>query len=259
MRKALDLARQGLGRVWPNPSVGCVLVQSTTIVGEGATQPGGRPHAEVVAIHQAGPMTEGATAYVSLEPCAHYGRTPPCALALIRAGVTECHIAITDPDPRVNGKGVRMLKDAGISVALGLLKPDAQELNAGFFLRVQTGRPLVTAVTPPYFNQEQYYHDAHLETAFGGLGVWANVRGTGVAPVRWWLGGDLPLGGYAWRQFECTMNDEGIDVQAMLGQLGAHGLTRVLVPSDDPLTTRLHQLGLVDRKLGFESQSRTAR
>lgn len=140
---ALALAGRGLGNVWPNPAVGCVVAHDGLVLGRGWTQPGGRPHAETMAIEQAGAGAMGATAYVSLEPCAHHGRTPPCAEALITAGVARVVIAATDPDPRVNGQGTALLRAAGIAVEL----PDhaaAKALNDGFFSKVQLGRPLVT-------------------------------------------------------------------------------------------------------------------
>jgi len=145
MRHALALASRALGRVAPNPAVGCVIVSPTgRIVGRGWTQPGGRPHAETVALAQAGGGARGTTAYVTLEPCAHLGQTPPCADALIKAGVSRVVAATEDPDPRVKGKGFATLRAAGIEVATGVLERKATELNAGFFLRVNRGRPLVT-------------------------------------------------------------------------------------------------------------------
>lgn len=144
MRLAIDLGKRGLGRVWPNPAVGCVIVRGDVIVGRGWTQPGGRPHAEVRALAQAGEAARGATAYVSLEPCAHTGKTPPCASALINAGVARVVTALTDPDPRVSGKGHAMLRDAGIEVREGVEGTAAALANAGFLLRVRKGRPLVT-------------------------------------------------------------------------------------------------------------------
>jgi diaminohydroxyphosphoribosylaminopyrimidine deaminase/5-amino-6-(5-phosphoribosylamino)uracil reductase len=144
MSAALGLARRYLGRTWPNPAVGCVIVKDGRVVGRGYTQPGGRPHAETEALAQAGSLARGATAYVSLEPCAHHGKTPPCAEALVKAGIARCVVATGDPDPRVGGAGVAILKAAGIEILEGVLEAEAQELNAGFFLRVTAGRPLVT-------------------------------------------------------------------------------------------------------------------
>ncbi|MCU0829234.1 MAG: bifunctional diaminohydroxyphosphoribosylaminopyrimidine deaminase/5-amino-6-(5-phosphoribosylamino)uracil reductase RibD [Tabrizicola sp.] len=144
MAHALRLAARGLGNVWPNPAVGCVLVRDGIVVGRGWTQPGGRPHAEVRALEQAGPLAEGATAYVTLEPCAHHGKTPPCTDALIAAKVARVITALTDPDPRVSGKGHALLRAAGISVTEGVLGPEATHLNAGFLKRVTQGLPFVT-------------------------------------------------------------------------------------------------------------------
>ena len=144
MHHALALAGRGLGRVWPNPAVGCVIVAEGIVIGRGWTQPGGRPHAEMVALAQAGAAARGATAYVTLEPCAHHGKTPPCAEALIAAGVARVVTALTDPDPRVSGGGHAMLRAAGIAVTEDVLADTALAQQAGFLSRVQRGRPLVT-------------------------------------------------------------------------------------------------------------------
>lgn len=144
MAHALRLGARGLGNVWPNPAVGCVIVRDGLIVGRGWTQPGGRPHAEVRALAQAGPLARGATVYVTLEPCAHHGQTGPCAEALIAAGVARVVTALTDPDPRVSGKGHQMLRTAGIAVTEGVLASEAARLNAGFLKRVTQGLPFVT-------------------------------------------------------------------------------------------------------------------
>ncbi|MDB5407768.1 MAG: ribD [Rhodospirillales bacterium] len=144
MRAALALARRGLGEVWPNPSVGCVIVRDGVVVGRGWTQPGGRPHGETEALRRAGEAARGASAYVSLEPCCHWGKTPPCADALIAAGIARVLIPLEDPDPRVSGQGIARLRAAGIAVELGLCAAEAAELNAGFFSRIRRGLPLVT-------------------------------------------------------------------------------------------------------------------
>ncbi|MBL4927281.1 bifunctional diaminohydroxyphosphoribosylaminopyrimidine deaminase/5-amino-6-(5-phosphoribosylamino)uracil reductase RibD [Tabrizicola sp. KVB23] len=144
MAHALHLAARGLGNVWPNPAVGCVLVREGQIVGRGWTQPGGRPHAERRALDQAGGAAQGATAYVTLEPCAHYGHTPPCAEGLIAAGIARVVTALTDPDPRVAGRGHAMLRAAGIRVTEGILSAQAARLNAGFLRRVTETLPFVT-------------------------------------------------------------------------------------------------------------------
>jgi diaminohydroxyphosphoribosylaminopyrimidine deaminase / 5-amino-6-(5-phosphoribosylamino)uracil reductase len=144
MAHALRLAARGVGNVWPNPAVGCVIIRDGIVVGRGWTQPGGRPHAEVRALEQAGPLAEGATVYVTLEPCAHHGKTPPCTDALIAANVARVVTALTDPDPRVSGKGHALLRAAGISVTEGVLTAQATHLNAGFLKRVTQGLPFVT-------------------------------------------------------------------------------------------------------------------
>lgn len=144
MQMALALGARGLGQVAPNPAVGCVLVKDGTIVGRGHTQKGGRPHAETEALKQAGDAAKGATAYVTLEPCSHHGKTPPCAEALIKAGIARVVIAQEDPDPRVSGKGVAMLKAAGMEVVVGVLEEEAEFLQEGFLKRIRHGRPLFT-------------------------------------------------------------------------------------------------------------------
>ncbi len=144
MRHALGLAARGLGNVWPNPAVGCVILAGGRVAGRGWTQPGGRPHAEAVALAQAGALAAGATAYVTLEPCAHHGKTPPCAEGLVGAGVARVVTALTDPDPRVSGGGHAILRAAGVAVTEGVCGPEARALNAGFIKRVTRGLPLVT-------------------------------------------------------------------------------------------------------------------
>lgn len=147
MGVALDLARRALGRVWPNPAVGCVILRGGRVVGRGWTQPGGRPHAETEALRRAGDAARGATVYVSLEPCAHHGKTPPCAEALVAAGIARAVVAVEDPDPRTAGAGIRAMRDAGIAVDVGMRGDEAARVNAGFFLCRGEGRPLVTLKT----------------------------------------------------------------------------------------------------------------
>lgn len=144
MRIAISLAQRAVGRTWPNPAVGCVLVNHGRVVGRGWTGTGGRPHAETEALKQAGKNSRGAIAYVSLEPCSHQGQTGPCADALLDAGIGRCVIATKDMDPRVNGRGVEKLKAAGLEVVIGTCEQEARAVNAGFFMRVDQGRPLVT-------------------------------------------------------------------------------------------------------------------
>jgi diaminohydroxyphosphoribosylaminopyrimidine deaminase/5-amino-6-(5-phosphoribosylamino)uracil reductase len=144
MRHALRLAERGLGSVAPNPAVGCVLVAGDgRIVGRGWTARGGRPHAETIALAEAGAAARGASAYVTLEPCAHHGKTPPCAEALVAAGVARVVVAAGDPDPRVAGKSFATLRAAGVEVREGVCEANARALNAGFFSRIEKGRPLV--------------------------------------------------------------------------------------------------------------------
>lgn len=144
MCAALALARRNLGRVWPNPSVGCIVVKDGQVLGRGVTAPGGRPHGEPQALAQAGEGARGATVYVSLEPCNHHGKTPPCSEALIDAGIARIVVACEDPDPRVSGGGIRRLREAGIQVDVGLCAEVAQEVNHGFITRILKGRPGVT-------------------------------------------------------------------------------------------------------------------
>lgn len=144
MDSALALAGAALGSTWPNPSVGCVIVKDGKLLARGSTALGGRPHAETAALEKAGEEARGATAYITLEPCAHHGKTPPCAEALIRAGVKKTVIACLDPDPRVSGKGIKMLREAGIETELGVRREEAEELNEGFFTLVNKSRPFVT-------------------------------------------------------------------------------------------------------------------
>lgn len=144
MRAAIALARRGIGSTAPNPSVGCIVVKAGRVVGRAVTASGGRPHAEPAALAMAGEAARGATVYVTLEPCCHWGRTPPCTDALIAAGVTRVVIAARDPDPRVDGEGISRLRAAGITVTEGLLAGEAAETIAGFATKVRLGRPLVT-------------------------------------------------------------------------------------------------------------------
>lgn len=144
MHAALALGARMLGQVAPNPAVGCVIVKDGAVVGRGATAIGGRPHAETVALQQAGALAKGATAYVSLEPCAHHGVTPPCAQALIDAGIARVVCPLEDPDPRVSGKGFAMMRAAGMEVMTGLLAKEAAFIHEGFIRKIRNGRPLFT-------------------------------------------------------------------------------------------------------------------
>ena len=144
MRLALSLGRRGLGNVWPNPAVGCVIVKNGRILGRGWTQPGGRPHAEIHALNAVGADAQGADVYVTLEPCAHTGKTPPCADALINAKIARLVVASRDPDPRVDGQGLARIAAAGIPTIDAVLSGEANRDHQGFFTRIRQGRPMVT-------------------------------------------------------------------------------------------------------------------
>jgi diaminohydroxyphosphoribosylaminopyrimidine deaminase / 5-amino-6-(5-phosphoribosylamino)uracil reductase len=143
MRRALALARKGLGRTGPNPAVGCVIVRDGTVVGEGWHRKAGTPHAEVHALAEAGELARGADVYVTLEPCSHTGRTPPCAEALIKAGVGRVYAGMIDPNPRVSGMGMERLRGAGIAIVSGILEDECRRVNEPFIKHVTTGLPFV--------------------------------------------------------------------------------------------------------------------
>lgn len=172
MAMALGLGRRGQGNTRPNPAVGCVITQRGRVVGRGWTQPGGRPHAEAQALAQAGGAARTATAHVTLEPCAHHGQTPPCAQALIDAGVARVVVALEDPDPRVAGRGIAMLRAAGIEVRTGVMAAEAARDLAGFLARVRQGRPELMLKLATSF-------DGRIATA-GGQSQWI----TGAAARR---------------------------------------------------------------------------
>jgi len=142
---ALSLARLALGYTSPNPAVGAVVVKGGTLVGVGHTQPAGLPHAEAMALRQAGEKAQGATMYVTLEPCCHYGKTPPCTQAIINAGIEEVHIALLDPNPVVSGRGVGRLNEGGIKTHIGICQQEASEINEAYIKHITTGLPFVVA------------------------------------------------------------------------------------------------------------------
>jgi diaminohydroxyphosphoribosylaminopyrimidine deaminase/5-amino-6-(5-phosphoribosylamino)uracil reductase len=145
MEQALSLARLALGQVSPNPAVGALIVRNSEVVGQGYTQPPGSSHAEIVALEQAGREARGSTMYVTLEPCCHYGRTPPCSSAIVAAGITEVHMAMLDPNPLVSGRGKDELETAGIKTFVGEHKQEAKDINEAYFKFITTGIPFVTA------------------------------------------------------------------------------------------------------------------
>jgi len=171
MARALHLAARALGRSSPNPAVGAVLVKDGRVVGEGSTQPPGQAHAEVVALTQAGLEAHGATMYVTLEPCPHHGRTPPCVDAIVAAGVADVQIATIDPSPWVSGAGRAALARAGVRTTVGLFETEARRLNEGYIHWVERGRPLVTALWA---------------MSLGGLVAGPPQKGLGVAARTEW-------------------------------------------------------------------------
>ncbi len=309
MALALTLGRRGQGATWPNPAVGCVIVAGGRIVGRGWTQPGGRPHAEIEALARAGTAARGATAYVTLEPCAHHGQTPPCAQALIDAGIKRVVMAVPDADPRVDGKGADMLRAAGIVVESGVLSKVAYDDLGGFLSRVVAGRPLVTLKLASSFDgriatgtgESQWItgpdarravhamrlrHDAVM--VGGGTArhddpsLTVRDMGAGHQPARVIVSRrlDLPLMGALARTarevpvilchgrdadptlqrtwadlgavlLPCQTRGSQLDMDDVLGQLGAHGLTRVFCEGGSALAASLIEADLVDRLMGF--------
>ncbi len=278
MAHALRLARRGLGNTWPNPAVGCVLIKDGVVVGRGWTQPGGRPHAEAMALRQAGALARGATAYVTLEPCAHHGKTPPCAEALVQAGIARVVTALTDPDPRVGGRGHAILRTAGIEVSEGIRCAEAMELQRGFLLRVTQNRPMVTLKLATSFDgrialgngesqwitgPEARRHVHALRLMHDGVMVGGgtaradlpqlNVRGFGAVrqPVRIVLSSgalpDLPPEGPDHGPLWVL----GGDLHEVMAELAARGLTRVFCEGGGVLAAGLLRAGLVDELVGY--------
>ena len=273
MAHALRLSQRGLGNVWPNPAVGCVLVRDGRVVGRGWTQPGGRPHAERMALDQAGENAHGATAYVTLEPCAHQGRAGPCSEALIAAGVARVVSALTDPDPRTAGRGHAKLRAAGIEVTEGVGAVEAARLQRGFLKRVTEGLPMVTLklatsldgriatasgesqwITGPEARRHVHLlrlrHDAIM---VGGGTARAdrpslNVRGFGPVrqPERIVVSSrdlpDLPPEGPDHGPLHRFWGDPG----GIMADLATHGLTRIFCEGGGKLAASLLSAGLVD-------------
>lgn len=266
---AIRLGAAQLGRTWPNPAVGCLLVREGVIVGRGATGQGGRPHGETVALDDAGDLARGATAYVSLEPCDHHGKTGPCSLALIKAGVAEVFIALTDPDERVSGAGVARLESAGVKVhcePFADLKGMAARAHAGHITRTRLGRPHVTLklalsadggiglqdkgqvpITSSTTNRLMHGLRARMDAiAVGGGTMRAdspqlNVRLTGLeahSPKRYVFTQELAPDGFT------ALN--GNDLAADLASLAGHGITRLLVEGGAKLGNSFLSAGLVD-------------
>jgi diaminohydroxyphosphoribosylaminopyrimidine deaminase/5-amino-6-(5-phosphoribosylamino)uracil reductase len=289
MRHALALASRGLGNVAPNPAVGCVIVSEGRIIGRGRTQPGGRPHAEAVALQQAGSAAKGATAYVSLEPCAHVGQTPSCANSLIEAGIACVVVAVEDPDTRTAGQGTDRLRKAGIEVTTGVCEAEATWANRGFLSSIQRKRPWVTlklatsadgmiawkSGTPQWITNELSRKRGHLmraryDTLVTGSGTvladdpsfTCRIPGLeGETPLRVVLDrrGQVELAGNlaataSAGPIQIRRDDESLE--AMLNSLAAEeGITRVMVECGAALATAFLAAGLVDEVAWFRAPS----
>jgi diaminohydroxyphosphoribosylaminopyrimidine deaminase/5-amino-6-(5-phosphoribosylamino)uracil reductase len=184
MARALALAERGLYTTTPNPRVGCVIVKGDEIVGEGWHERAGGPHAEATALAAAAARGRGATAYVTLEPCSHHGRTPPCAQALVEAGIARVVAAMSDPNPLVAGKGLALLREAGLAVESGIMEEEARELNRGFVSRMSRGRPWVRV---------------KIAASLDGRTALANGRS------RWITGPEARRDGHHWRACACAV------------------------------------------------------
>ncbi len=279
MQEALSLARTNLGHVWPNPAVGCVIVKEGHVVGRGCTQPGGRPHAEVVALEDAAEQAFEATAYVTLEPCNHWGETPPCADALIDAGVSRVVVALNDPDERVNGQGIAHLQDAGLDIDVGVCAEEARDVNAGFFHRIDTGRPLINVLDPDELRMGDLFYGATFFDAIlmdldywltstapqGDASLYVILDDTAVTPASLgkkskaaresiWLivprgrspGRVQTMQHYVGNILEADIFEGGhVDMEALLTTLGQQGLTRVGVAENSDMAERLKAAHLV--------------
>lgn len=207
MQRALRLAEAARGHVWPNPPVGCVIVKDGMVLAEAATHPGGRPHAERKALDQAGDAAKSATLYVTLEPCCHWGKTPPCADAIIEAGISRVISPIQDPDPRVNGGGFEKLRRAAVDVTVGLCADEAERVMSGFFHRVRTGVP------------EIVLSDQTLQKVPAGVDALLVSTEQSIRLVT----------RYDTRDWSAQPTHH------LLARLGELGLTSVAIPQDDPL------------------------
>lgn len=307
MRRAIELAQNATGRTSPNPLVGAVVVREGRIVAEGWHRKAGTPHAEVHALNMAGELAKGATVYVSLEPCAHYGRTGPCAKALVEAGVSRVVIAMTDPNPKVAGKGIEILKKAGVEVVTGVLEKEAKELNEVFLKWITTGKPFVALKTAMSLdgkiatasgesqwitNEKSRYEGHRLRDIYDGILVGINTvlqdnpslttrlrEYQGQNPVRIILDSQarLPLDSKlaadgAARTIVAvsakapadrvealkkagleilTAGTDMVDAAELMHQLGAMGITSVLVEGGGRVNFSLLEAGLVDRVYAF--------
>jgi diaminohydroxyphosphoribosylaminopyrimidine deaminase/5-amino-6-(5-phosphoribosylamino)uracil reductase len=284
MGVALQLARRHLGMTWPNPSVGAVIVKDGQIVGEGITARGGRPHAETQALEQAGRRAQGATLYVTLEPCAHHGKTPPCADAIIAAGISMVVVACGDPNPLISGKGFATLRKAGIEVVEKICEAEALIVNRGFFSAINQGRPYIAlklatsqdgkmatrSGDSQWITSEKSRFQAHLlrsqyDAIATGIGTvladdpLLTCRLPGMedrSPVRVVFDrqGRLPASSKLMK----TSNDIPVWVmKSPIGEavqeLAQRGITRLLVEAGAKLSTAFLQSGLVDRMYWFRA------
>lgn len=269
---ALRLGNAQLGRTWPNPAVGCLIVKEGVVVGAGATGQGGRPHGETVALDEAGEHARGATAYVSLEPCNHHGKTGPCTLALIEAGIARVVIALGDPDPRVSGSGVARLREAGIDVLFepfADIRASAIKAHRGHITRLAKGRPHVTlklalsadggiglrdngqvAITAPATNRLMHALRARMDAIAVGAGTYRadapqlTVRLEGLAqcsPKRIVFGGTEAPEGF--------IHLPGHDLEVSLQKLGEQDFTSLLVEGGAKLARGLLNAHLVDEAI----------
>lgn len=288
MGAALRLARWNTGLTGTNPSVACILVKDGAIVGTGITAPGGRPHAETQALAVAGPLARGATAYVTLEPCSHHGKTPPCANALIDAGVARVVVSVTDPDHRVSGRGLAMLEAAGITVECGVLEAEGRAVLSGYLMRQVEKRPHVTlklavsadgmigrkgdgqvAITGPLARAQVHALRAEMDAILVGAGTaladdpLLDVRLQGLearSPHRFVLGRDvtLPAGSKLAQsagRVPLTVIGGGLAdsvLREALGRMAADGLSSLLVEGGAGVASAFLQADLVDRILLFE-------
>ena len=209
---------------------------------------GGRPHAEVVALAEAGSAARGGTAYVSLEPCNHWGKTPPCVDALLEAGVVRVVVAIQDPDPRTNGKGMARLRAHGVEVAVGLEAEAAAEINAGFFTRVQEGRPLISVLPLGGARDPlDVHHDAVIRGLDNDIQPVLEVQ-TGGSRRRRWVVAPPETAVFGGQPVSYTVGpDRAANLRSAMAALGALGLTRVAVDEHDKLREALEAAALVDR------------
>lgn len=282
MQRACELARKQLGQTWPNPSVGAVIVKDNEVIGEGATARGGRPHAETQAIAQAGENARGATLYVSLEPCAHHGKTPPCADAIISAGIARVVVACRDPH-REHGGGIEKLRAAGIEVTLGVCEAEARDINRGFISVVERNRPYVALkiatsadgriaggpgrwITGEAARGEVHRLRAEFDAVLTGIGTvladdpMLTVRSPGLedrSPVRVVLDRQHRLP--AQSKLAQSQHDAPLwvldanDIAAALAELTGKGITRLLVEAGQGINTAFWNAGVIDRVYWFKA------